>query len=114
VKVSDLDLDSKEVTDCDILLTLNLNGAVDIDNGETLNRLLAILELFRVLIECHGSSLLSGEAAVLLKRDILVLLFEVLDSLIINIGELHEVFVIIPHALHDILGESDDGVGGLG
>ena len=107
VEVSDLDLDGDEIADYNILL----KGALYIDNGESLDDLLAILELLRVIIESHDPSHVGGETTVLLKRDIIVPLFEVLGSLIINIGELHEVIVaIIPHALHEILREGYDGV----
>lgn len=93
-------LDSQKITNCNVSLPIDAELYININHRERLNSLLAILELLRILIQCHGPSLLSSEAAVLLKRDILVLLFEVLDSLVINIGELHKVFVVIPHALH--------------
>ena len=105
VEVGDLYLYSDEISDMYSLASLSLKGATYIDNGETPNDLLAFIELLSVIIKCHGPSLVGGEATIMLKRDMIVPTFEVVESLPINRGELHEFINVIPHALYEILRE---------
>ena len=108
--MSNCNLDSDKISDYYFLSSLTLKVPVYIDNRESLDDLLAFIELFGVVIESHSPSLVGGEATILLERDIVVPLSKVLDSFVINIGELDEVIMILPHALHKILREGYDRV----
>jgi hypothetical protein len=48
--MSDLNLNSQEIIDCDLFLSLYLVGDVDVNDGEALDSLLAIFEVLGIII----------------------------------------------------------------
>ena len=97
----------QDISNCYFLLSLNHKAHFNINQRESGNGLLSIFKLLRVVIHTHSLPLLSGETAELLTSNLLVLLLEVLQLFVIEVRQLKERLIVIPHALHKVLREVD-------